>query len=41
MSEVPPETTFKKMLESAGIDDVLDAKTVSGLCKKLDKALCE
>ena len=41
MSEVPPETTFKKMLESAGIDNVLDAKTVSGLCKKLDKALCE
>lgn len=40
MSEVPPETTFRKMLEIAGIDDVLDAKAVSGLCKKLDKALC-
>lgn len=41
MSEVPPETVFRKMLEIAGINDVLDAKTVSGLCQKLDIALCE
>ena len=41
MSEVPPETAFRKMLEIAGINDVLDAKAVSGLCQKLDKALCE
>lgn len=40
MSEVPPETAFRKMLEIAGINDVLDAKAVLGLCKKLDKALC-
>ena len=40
MSEVPPETAFRKMLEIAGINDVLDAKAVSCLCKKLDKALC-